>query len=653
MRDFYRVVLWVGIIGLLLAAMVGGSLMMEREEQRRRVRRLPDGTVLTLSKVTFGKKHEFKRLRLQWAFPPWFIVDNSMTTDTDTLIVWFAYCAPASATPRDVPLECDVLDEHGCHFPSLPLGFFSSLHMPGEVGIESVELRGFPRRSERFRLRLYEWRRNTQRRKTLTEFIVPVPAAARKVFPQWQPEPLPATKHAGDLSVTLTGLSWELGSNEWVMLSARPQFQFAQNGEPTREWEESGITFADATGNSCYEVGLCRYEPAWKLRARFFRTDNARFSPDETWITKVPVPKPNTAKVLSGSRTIQGVKVELLAIGGKGKVSYSHRKAKGIHEEESTHSEEEGIKFAVNMTTRKGAVITTVKAASPHVAVRAYGLTENHHITLQATDERGRRVQVVAHVLSSHSDGERHYWFLKPSPNAQTLRLTFAVHKSRTVEFFVQPPGERWWRAAQHRVRARKFWEKKQFEKALAELSKAIALNPSDPEVWRERGELFANLKQWDKAVDDYRRTFAALLTRFRKTGDTDALYDAVWVGVAVPKAIADPNELVRLANKLVTTPSRTGCRNPHSALGAVLYRARRLKAAVQALNKAVRATKGGAEWDWLFLAMAHRRLGQTAQARRWFDKTARRMKQDSLCSRCRLELLLLQREAEGLLRSR
>ena len=31
--------------------------------------------------------------------------------------------------------------------------------------------------------------------------------------------------------------------------------------------------------------------------------------------------------------------------------------------------------------------------------------------------------------------------------------------------------------------------------------------------------------------------------------------------------------------------------------------------------------SSGGDSYDWLFLAMAHRRIGQEEKARRWYDK--------------------------------
>jgi hypothetical protein len=53
-----------------------------------------------------------------------------------------------------------------------------------------------------------------------------------------------------------------------------------------------------------------------------------------------------------------------------------------------------------------------------------------------------------------------------------------------------------------------------------------------------------------------------------------------------------------------------------------VLYRAGQFEAAIQRLNQSIALHgRGGTPWDWLFLAMAHGRLGHMEEARRWLEK--------------------------------
>ena len=58
-----------------------------------------------------------------------------------------------------------------------------------------------------------------------------------------------------------------------------------------------------------------------------------------------------------------------------------------------------------------------------------------------------------------------------------------------------------------------------------------------------------------------------------------------------------------------------------HHLLGVAEYRAGNAKAAVVALKESMRLRKGGDAGDWFFLAMAHHRLGDVAEAKRWYDR--------------------------------
>src|SRR5207244_500060 len=59
---------------------------------------------------------------------------------------------------------------------------------------------------------------------------------------------------------------------------------------------------------------------------------------------------------------------------------------------------------------------------------------------------------------------------------------------------------------------------------------------------------------------------------------------------------------------------------------GTLLYRVGRFGGAVRHLERAAQLDKdGGTAWDWLFLAMAHQRLGHAADARRCYDRARAR----------------------------
>src|SRR5262249_53239156 len=108
----------------------------------------------------------------------------------------------------------------------------------------------------------------------------------------------------------------------------------------------------------------------------------------------------------------------------------------------------------------------------------------------------------------------------------------------------------------------------------------------------------------------------------------------------------------VELASKAVQlTPKVADCWN---TLGAAHYRAGDWKAAVAALDKAVALRQGGDAFDWLFLAMAHRKLGNHDEAPRsdnqapqWLEKNQKSLENDKVQAE---ELRRFRKEAEEVL---
>jgi predicted Zn-dependent protease len=89
---------------------------------------------------------------------------------------------------------------------------------------------------------------------------------------------------------------------------------------------------------------------------------------------------------------------------------------------------------------------------------------------------------------------------------------------------------------------------------------------------------------------------------------------------VLVPEGVADPAGPVRLVNRAVAA----GPENYAYAytLGAALYRAGQFADAARQLTAADKMRKqGGSGHCWLFLAMAHHRLGNAAEAKKWLAK--------------------------------
>jgi serine/threonine-protein kinase len=145
-----------------------------------------------------------------------------------------------------------------------------------------------------------------------------------------------------------------------------------------------------------------------------------------------------------------------------------------------------------------------------------------------------------------------------------------------------------------------------------------------------------------------YRTACAALLKRYRRTVDEHHAFAAARSLTQAPGAGTDPAEAVRLAERAVKVRPQFGWFRHALALAYL-----RAGQADRAVREAQEALKVGPGWhpplDWLVLSLAHHRLGQAGEARRWLEQVqqagppAGMVATDAVCYQ------LLRREAEAL----
>jgi serine/threonine protein kinase len=199
------------------------------------------------------------------------------------------------------------------------------------------------------------------------------------------------------------------------------------------------------------------------------------------------------------------------------------------------------------------------------------------------------------------------------------------------------------------------------------------------------RGHFYVRLGQWDKAAADLAKVIdlgsddvsgvwyprAVLLLRAGRTAEYRGLCErllerpalvqkgkhfVVIICKLAPDAVADLSRPVQIAEELVSgQPSNA---EYLGLLGAALYRrgdpARGdLEAAVGKLEAGIRASPKqiGVHWRKLVLAMAYQRLGRGADAQPLFQEVTRWMETAKLTWAQRLDLELLHREAEEVLK--
>ena len=150
--------------------------------------------------------------------------------------------------------------------------------------------------------------------------------------------------------------------------------------------------------------------------------------------------------------------------------------------------------------------------------------------------------------------------------------------------------------------------------------SMALARERGDTSIGTAQSHALLCLKADDLA--GYRQVCAGIVAKAAPMPSVGAANTLAWVCAIGPDAVADYTKPVasgELAVRLASPGSKYGVLN---TLGAILYRAGRYREAITRLNEGIHASNGdGGIHDWIFLAMAHHRLDETIQARKFLAK--------------------------------
>src|SRR5262249_31312736 len=139
----------------------------------------------------------------------------------------------------------------------------------------------------------------------------------------------------------------------------------------------------------------------------------------------------------------------------------------------------------------------------------------------------------------------------------------------------------------------------RQWQKALADFSTVIELDPKDAVAWVNRSIAYFRLGAWDKALADSGKAL--------QLQPEDPLVQntlAFWLATCPDPRFQDAGRAVPLAKKAVELAPHEG--DYWNTLGVAHYRAGDGKAAVEALKKSTELREGGDGFGWFILAMAH-----------------------------------------------
>jgi serine/threonine protein kinase/Flp pilus assembly protein TadD len=228
-----------------------------------------------------------------------------------------------------------------------------------------------------------------------------------------------------------------------------------------------------------------------------------------------------------------------------------------------------------------------------------------------------------------------------------------------------------------------------QLDDAIAAYRRATDLKPRDGEAYLRLAETYAQCSRWEEAAlahgralaldeqanqviasdanpaflglyaprllladdsDHYRRICDRVIASSGSTNEPHTAYLVARLCALAPGMVADPARLVALADRGVRAE-----RKPHylHTLGLAHYRAGHFDDAIKHLHMSIAAKWNANAANWLVLAMAHQRTGQTGDAQKWFDLAVRWMDDDGgdalrlLHGHDLLACMVLRREAE------
>jgi tetratricopeptide (TPR) repeat protein len=156
-------------------------------------------------------------------------------------------------------------------------------------------------------------------------------------------------------------------------------------------------------------------------------------------------------------------------------------------------------------------------------------------------------------------------------------------------------------------------------QKEIEELTQRLASRPQDAQFYARRGQMYAALKDYIRAVSD-------MATALRiEPEQAQACNALAWIYVVGPQELRAPDKALPLAQRAVRlAPIDWKLRN---TLGVVYYRLGQFDASIETLERSIEDSKQEATaYDLFFLAMNYQQIGQATRARSYYDRAVRWM---------------------------
>ena len=392
---------------------------------------LSDGSDLIYLGVTYGTNHQFCMedsafQRLLRKLPStWFSrfrsqVFTSSSSQKEPFLMLWCLRENCSSDPQSVHYSiADTQQESELEYLSN-----MSVHLATNRQVIGSDIRVFPRRASQIFFHVHQYDSNYVPH-LIGQFTAANPVPQN--FSEWNADPLPCAKNDGNFSATLQRVVANAGDDSPVRrytnqndLRVFLSFKTTESGKPVNHWRVEDLNRTDATGNVSAGTSWRSYdtadgrditvmpslwpdEPVWKMRVEFSKESN--FANDEL-VSFPPIPIPEKGKYTETKfeKTVQGRQVRLLGITAPG-------------------------------VSLPGSGSSNQSEYSIHVQV--FGASEGYRLSgAKIVNEEGKK---LFHFGRS-SNGKGHYTFpLGRAPQAQSLEITLALHKSHFLEFLAKP----------------------------------------------------------------------------------------------------------------------------------------------------------------------------------------------------------------------
>lgn len=472
-----------------IAALVGVGLFYAFRRHSNGDYRLTDGTVLHLERVEYASHDEIHRtfdpslgwwadLKLQvgWRMGGRFGqkladsvhgyltstgYDAPFHTNIGSLRIWMVERSGMSGALRDFELlSGEVVDNHGCVFRATQISgdYYGPPSGYGRAyNSWLLTFEAFPRREGQFRLRVLEGKT-----KTWAEYRI---ANLAQVTHQeaWTTQPLPITRTNGGVEVILSAI--EIKTDPAALDSTNapyvvaPRFEFRENGRPATAWRAEGIELWDSSSNVTVtgygypgqSLFLCPQEPAWRLKAQCYGSEEAQTASNEVWaIRGVKVTGPGEMALNDTNHEFAKASVRWLAMAGPGAVDYSNRTPCA-----ATNAPSSAGTNALKVTSQpgRGRVVTLISSGC-QIALRVRGGSPGQALTVRAVDGEGRSYYAEAwesgrggveetnavHYLDQRLWADLMCLVVRLPVDVKTVDLYFCIHNPKTEEFVFKPP---------------------------------------------------------------------------------------------------------------------------------------------------------------------------------------------------------------------